>query len=206
MLSRINHIIISGPAAEWKEKWLRHAGIDLDKIIWLNADSHYKCDQLLFTNRLINDQHISNWCLNAVKTLLKISPPPAASNKQEIIWISRKNVFARTISWEDELLEKFPAIKKVDIRDFSVANTIQLFGNATHVISAHGAGLSNIIMCRPKTKVLELYPDIAGYQPCYFRISALSGLEHFVAEVDFAGKSGMEKCSAYLTDFLAHAG
>lgn len=206
LLPRTDHILMSGPAAEWKEKWLRHIGIDLSKIVWLSADNHFKCDQLLFTNRLLNDQHISNWGLNAVKKLLKIDPAQSATTQQEIIWITRKNVFARTIAWEDELLNQFPAIKKVDIRDFSVTDTIQLFGNATHVISAHGAGLCNIIMCRPKTKVLELYPDIGGYQPCYFRISALSGLEHFVAEVDFNQKTGMEKCSAYLTDFLAQAG
>jgi capsular polysaccharide biosynthesis protein len=205
ILPRTDHILMCGPAAEWKEKWLRHIGIDLTKIIWLNADSHFMCDQLLFTNRLINNQHISNWSLDAVKSLLKIDSALPASTQQEIIWITRKNVFARTIAWEDELLSQFPAIKKVDIRDFSVIDTIQLFENATHVISPHGAGLCNIIMCRPKTKILELYPDIAGYQPCYFRISTLSGLEHFVAEVDFNKKTGMEKCAGYLTDFLAQA-
>jgi len=202
LLSNIDHILICGPAAEWKEKWLRHIGIDLNKIIWLDANSHFKCDQLLFTNRLINNQHISNWGLNAVKSLLKIDPSHSASNKHDIIWITRKNVFARTIAWEDELLEKFPAIKKVDIRDYSVQDTIQLFGNASHVISAHGAGLCNILMCRPGTKVLELYPKISGYQPCYFRISALSGLEHFVAEVDFNEKNDVAKCAFYLNDFL----
>jgi len=202
ILPNIDHILISGPSAEWKEKWLRHIGINLSSIVWINSDSHFKCNQLLFTNRLINNQHISNWGLNAVKSLLKIDPANFVSNKQNIIWITRKNVFTRTIAWEDELLEAFPNIKKVDIRDFSVKDTIRLFGNASHVISAHGAGLCNIIMCRPGTKVLELYPKISGYQPCYFRISALNGLAHFVAEVDFNDKNGMKKCAGYLSDFL----
>jgi capsular polysaccharide biosynthesis protein len=197
-----NNIIMNGPAVEWKEKWLRHIGIDLSKVIWIDNNSHYKCRQLLFTNRLIGDYHMSKWSINAIKSLLNITTPFLPSNKHEVIWITRKNVFDRIIAWEDELLNQFPAIKKIDVRDLSVTETILVFENATHVISPHGAGLSNIMMCRPKTKVLELFPDIKNYQPCYFRISSLCGLEHFVAETDFNTKKGMDDCSNFLKDFL----
>ena len=205
ILPRTDHILMNGPAVEWNEKWLRHIGIDLIKVIWIDNNSHYKCKQLLFTNRLIGNYHFSNWSINAIKSLLKIELPLLPTSKQEVIWITRKDVFARTIDWEDELLSQFPAIKKIDIRDFSATDTINVFQNATHVISPHGAGLSNIIMCRPKTKVLELFPDIKSYQPCYFRISVLCGLEHFVAETNFNTKKGMDDCSIFLKDFLTPA-
>ncbi|WP_299517094.1 DUF563 domain-containing protein [Mucilaginibacter sp.] len=205
VLPYTDHILINGPPVDWKEKWLRHIGLDLDKVIWIAYNSHYVCDQLLFTNRLIKDQHISNWSLNALKTLLRINETAAGQSSGDMIWISRKNVFARMIAWEDEVLRQFPAVKKVDVRDLSVTETIVLFSNASHVISAHGAGLSNILMCRPGTKILELFPDIKGYQPCYFRISTLCGLQHFVAEADFYTEAGMQDCLSFLEDFLQPA-
>lgn len=202
ILPHTDHILMNGPAVEWKEKWLKYIGIDLTRVIWIDNSSHYECKQLLFTNRLIGDYHFSNWSINAIKSLLKLEPSTLPANKQEVIWITRKNVFARTIAWEDELLSRFPDIKKIDIRELSVADTIRVFENASHIISAHGAGLSNLIMCRPKTKVLELFPDIKEYQPCYFRISTICGLDHFVAEADFNEKTGMDACSQLLIDFL----
>lgn len=206
ILPRTDHILMNGPADEWKKKWLTHIGIDLDKIIWINNKSHYKCNQLLFTNRLIGDYHISNWSLSAIRSLLKLSPlPPATTGETNIIWITRKTARTRTVSWEDELLAQFPSIKSINTSELSAADTIRIFENATHVISPHGAGLSNIMMCRPKTKVLELFSDIKNYQPCYFRISSLSGLEHAVTETDFNTKKGMDDCSVFLKDFLTPA-
>lgn len=207
ILPRTDHILMNGPADEWKTKWLTHIGIDPDKIIWVNHKSHYKCNQLLFTNRLIGNYHISHWSLNAIRSLLKISPlqPAANTGEPNIIWITRKTARTRLVAWEDELLAQFPSIKSIDTSDLSATDTIKVFETATHIISPHGAGLSNIIMCRPKTKVLELFADIKSYQPCYFRISSLSGLEHFVAETDFNTKKGMEDCSVFLKDFLIPA-
>ena len=202
VLPYVDHILINGTAAAWKEKWLIYAGVNINKIIWIDNNSHYNCKQLLFTNRLINDQQISNWSINALKSLLNINLPGTPLKQKRIIWITRKNVFDRIIAWEDELLSAFPDIEKLDIREMSVADTINTFESATHIIGAHGAGFSNILMCRQGTKILELYPDLSGYQPCYFRISTISGLNHFVAEVDFNEKAGMEACAHMLAQFI----
>ena len=33
---------------------------------------------------------------------------------------------------------------------------VKTFAEATHIVSPHGAGLTNLLWCRPKTKVYEL--------------------------------------------------
>lgn len=208
VLPRTDHILINGPADEWKTKWLAYIGIDLNKIVWIDNKSHYKCNQLLFSNRLIGDYHISNWSLNAIRSLLKLNPlVPAANNANEtnIVWITRKTARTRPVAWEDKLLAQFPYIKSIDTSELSAIDTIKVFESATHVISPHGAGLSNLVMCRPKTKVLELFSDIKKYQPCYFRVSALCGLDHTVAETDFNAQNGLEKCARFLKDFITPA-
>src|ERR1700744_3981393 len=104
ILPRTDHILMNGPADEWKIKWLTHIGINLDKVIWVDHKNHYKCNQLLFTNRLIGNYHLSNWSLNAIKSLLKIGAllPVTNANGSNIIWITRKTARTRTVSWEEE--------------------------------------------------------------------------------------------------------
>lgn len=202
VINQVDHILLNGPSVEWKMKWLRHIGLDLNKIIWIDNTSHYKCKQLLFTSRLLLSQQIGTWTIKSLKELLNISLSKDSTVRQKIIWVSRKNVFERIITWEDEILQMFPDIEKIDIRSLSVADTNTLFTGTTHIIAAHGAGLCNLIMCRPGTKVLELFPDLSGYQPCYFRISALCGLHHYVAEADFNTSDGMQVCIQMLNEFL----
>jgi len=39
----------------------------------------------------------------------------------------------------------------------SVLEQIELFSNADVVIGTHGAGLANILFCKPNTKVIEIF-------------------------------------------------
>lgn len=48
---------------------------------------------------------------------------------------------------------KFEILK---LSNFSFEDQINYFNNAKIIIGAHGAGLCNLIFCRPKTKVIEL--------------------------------------------------
>ena len=77
---------------------------------------------------------------------------------------------------------------------------------ATHVIAAHGAGLSNIYLCTPGTKVLEIYPNGVSFHPLYQRIATACQLEHAVAYLDFKNpendETGLTAFSAILTKFI----
>lgn len=60
---------------------------------------------------------------------------------------------------------------------YSVAEQAKLFSEATHVVGSHGAGLTNIVFCRPGTKVYEFYGQHLA--PCYWALSELSDLDYF---------------------------
>ncbi|MFC0514572.1 DUF563 domain-containing protein [Mucilaginibacter angelicae] len=186
MLSRADHLLFNGPATDWKLKWLRKAGIDTTKIIWMDGASHYECEQLVFTSRLIADQQISAWCLGTLSKLFGLSAGlPPATSPRKVILISRKGLGKREISWESEILNAFPEIEKVDFSALGPDETIHKLRNTTHIIGPHGAGLSNIYLCRPGTKVMEIYPEKVTYQPCYQRISALCRLEYVLMYLNF---------------------
>jgi len=184
VIDNADFILFNGPVNDWKLKWINRAGINTDKIIWVNNAAHYECDQLIFSSRLINDQQISNWCVNALKSLFCVSQPQAAtSSSKKVILISRKG-FIRDIQWEELILSSYPEIERIYLSSLSDDDTISQLQDATHVIGPHGAGLSNIYLCRPGTKVLEIYPNGKSYQPCYYRISSICDLKYSVIYLD----------------------
>ncbi|HMG11416.1 MAG TPA: glycosyltransferase 61 family protein [Mucilaginibacter sp.] len=203
VLKQADHILFNGPLTDWKLKWVNKANIDCSKIIWVEGNAHYQCEQLLFTNKLIADQQVSKWAVNTLKEVFGISD--TGNNKsitKNIIWITRKGQKNREIEWEYELLKQFPAIERVDLSLLPVDGTIAKLQYATHVIGPHGAGLSNIYLCRPGTKILEFYPNGAFFQPCYQRLSEVCFLDHTVMYLDFRNKADITLGINALTDML----
>jgi len=47
--------------------------------------------------------------------------------------------------------------QKVVLESMPVAEQVRLFMSAETVVSAHGSGLTNLVFCHPRTKVLELF-------------------------------------------------
>jgi hypothetical protein len=192
MLSVADHILFNGPATEWKLKWLRHAGVDIDKIKWVSNASHFECEQLLFTSRLINDQQISHWCISGLKSLFSIHLANDLVKTKKILWITRKGLKERNLQWENEILATYPEIEAIDLSELDVSDTISKFQSASHIIGPHGAGLSNIYLCSPGTKILEIYPQATTFQPYFHRMAAICKLEHYIMYLDFNNKDNPE--------------
>lgn len=200
-----SYILLNGPSTPWKLNWLEKANINPDKIIWVMDTDHITCEQLLFTNRLINDQQLSKWCINALLSLFKVEfPPDRERSNRQIIWITRAGLKERHISWEAQILDIFPEIKCVDLNRLTPEETIYTLKEATHIISAHGAGLSNLIFCKKGTKVLEILPNGKSFQPCYSRISSILGLNHYIVNLDFSNADNQETGFSYLKETLCN--
>lgn len=70
---------------------------------------------------------------------------------------------------------------KVRLETLDMADQIRLFAGATHVVAAHGAGLSNIVFGGPELRVLELNSDLdgqGGLRPWFFILAAQRG-QHY---------------------------
>ena len=65
----------------------------------------------------------------------------------------------------------------IDLEECSFEHQIALFANASHIIAEHGAALTNLLWCRPETKILELCAD-NFLNGCYEGIALCVGLDH----------------------------
>ena len=206
-LSNADHYLFNGPSTGWKLKWLDQTNIDQSKIIWVENKSHFKCEQLLFTNLLVNDQQISSWTIQSIKKLIPKNNI-GTKDSAKIIWLTRKGIKLRNILWENQLLSSFPHITKVDFGSMDIRETLSILQNATHIISPHGAALSNVFMCNEATHILELYPDNETYKPCYARLSSVCKLKHNIAFINFTNekhsKCGLDFLSRTISDFITN--
>jgi acetyltransferase-like isoleucine patch superfamily enzyme len=95
------------------------------------------------------------------------------------IFISRCDSNNRILVNEDELaaIARVCGFEVVTLSGMSLYEQASMFASASHIIGAHGAGLTNIIFCEPGTKLLELHME--GYVNwCYRRLCALYGAEY----------------------------
>ncbi|MCX2575921.1 glycosyltransferase family 61 protein [Pedobacter sandarakinus] len=200
-LAKDAKILINGPCTEWKIKWLLLAGVSESDIVWVTNTSHYKCKQLIFSNRIVADQQVNPWAIAVLRKLLTLSSGKLGVNKK-IIWLSRAKEKSRHILWEEHILSSLPMIQKIDLALYNCEDTIKTMQSATHVIAPHGAALCNVLFCCKGTKVLELFELNTFYQPCYSRLSSLCELDHHVASLDFVDQQNDTNGNSHLREIL----
>jgi hypothetical protein len=96
------------------------------------------------------------------------------------IFIERGNVTYRKLLKSDQLITflknegyYFCALDKLTFKEQAI-----LFYNADNIIAPHGAALTNIMFCKPDTKLLELFPY--KYQDwTFYTLSAYGKLNYF---------------------------
>lgn len=85
--------------------------------------------------------------------------PAYAGATAHKIYISRSDVTWRKISNEGAVIGRLEkaGFTTIVASKMSFLQQVEYFRNATHVVSVHGAGLSNIVFCPEGAKVLEIF-------------------------------------------------
>ena len=105
----------------------------------------------------------------------KTSPNSHSSKAKLRIYVTRKLAVKRHLSNEEEFL---PLLKKHNFRKFYLEelnnmDQVQLFRTASHVIAAHGAGLTNVLFAPAEIKILEIRPLLSSGQFCFENLFSL---------------------------------
>lgn len=175
----------------------RLLGIE-NKIIPITSKSNIICDHLLATDKLF-EYHIyttphfefamPNYQLDWAAHFLNDRLLRRSNAKKDVSWtkpaakrfcVSRRRARNRCFLNDDAfvaLLNQF-GVRQICLEDYSLVEKMHLFANAELIVGQHGAGLTNIVFCRPGTVVLEIVADVLPSQ--YFQmIAELKGLDYF---------------------------
>ncbi len=92
------------------------------------------------------------------------------------LFVSRKNSSKRRCINEDILYDSLKKLgfEFIALEQLSVFNQLKLFSEASIIVSTHGAGLSNLLACKPGTKILEMVPNDGNFSHYYFMSSILN--------------------------------
>lgn len=166
----------------YQSESLHLLGIPEEKIIAGDVYPHIQADKIIAsTAPRGNHTLIPLWLCEYIRdTMLPLAQDNVASIELiPRIYISRSDSKIRNITNESELeaeLQQY-GFKTVVLSKLSTIEKIILFSNAESVISATGAGLANLLFCKPGTKVIEIFNEGFVIEP-FYDIAAKNGLNY----------------------------
>ena len=99
----------------------------------------------------------------------KISEKIFICRKQNNLSLEKRNNFSsRILINENEVRKELNDFKFLYLENMTLENQINTFYNSKIVVGMSGAGLTNILFCNSKARVIELRPEFFGYNYNYF--------------------------------------
>ncbi|HEY4194329.1 MAG TPA: glycosyltransferase family 61 protein [Mucilaginibacter sp.] len=170
IFDKIDKFIVDCTPNQYQEETLARAGIQSSKIIKSNDhwNFHLKAEKLIVPSLVLPlDQPSLDVCM-----YLRQLYSNEVQEQKEAVNIYIQRLSGRKISNEDEVISflKTLSFQVINPEKLSVAEQARNFSNARMVVGAHGAGLTNIVFCRPGTVVVDLFSP-EWVNPCYWIIA-----------------------------------
>ena len=124
---------------------------------------------VILNDPLKDNENIPDWIINFYKDELKIKVN--FEKKYDQIFIDRDDSTSnikhlRKIINNKEVKEFLvkKGFKIIKLSTHSFVEQINIFHHANKIVGLHGAGFSNLLFCRPNTKIVEIKPSHVGDQ------------------------------------------
>ncbi|WP_409341770.1 glycosyltransferase family 61 protein [Paenibacillus sp. MBLB4367] len=155
----IDRYIVNGDRCPFQAETLELLGIPKEKQLHCYDTFHLQSRRLIVPVAPAIDWGPHLWQIQYLRKELLISRGTAPAAEYEKIFISRSLASNRRVTNEEQLFEILRPLgfKLVHLELYSVVQQAQVFSSAKLIVSPHGSGLTNLIFCRPGTKVVELF-------------------------------------------------
>lgn len=160
----------------FQRAFLQLAGIGPERIEPATTNRHLVAERLAASSlRLDAARWKTDFLFTRFTATLEADPPALR------VFISRRRRGKRTLTNDDAVFAALAPLgfHRYDLETMTVAEQIHLFFHAACVVGPHGAGLTNLVFCRPGTKVVEIntpyrtatcFSDIAHYRGLDYRL------------------------------------
>ena len=170
----IDHVLLPVLDSASARRWVEAAGIPREKIIpvrhgkrFLVQAEHLICGSFPGMRRTCSAEAVE-----FLQGLRHFAP----AKKPRRLFVCRRS-HSRLLLNEDEVWALLFPLGFERVEPAQVANAEQVFSEAEAVVGVHGAALTNLLFCKPGTKVLELLPSDHSY-PCYISMAHHAGLHY----------------------------
>jgi len=152
-----------------------------NRVVRVGRHTHYECGQLIVPGLVCRPGEPTP---RVLELLAEFTAPlrratSVTSMHGERLYITREGAARRRVINEGALWPRLEArgFQKLRLETLSWAEQINAFAQAREVVAPHGAGLANLVFCRPGARVVEFFHR-SYVNPCYWRLAALAGLDY----------------------------
>jgi Glycosyltransferase 61 len=190
VLPRLRLIELAGLKPRWVYAPRRHAfqrdslqqlGYSADTIIDAATVPHVSARELIVPSLPGTPGVMPEWVCRFLSDRLSIGTTSDGDAARRI-YITRAKAKSRRIVNEGHLLrllERY-GFTTATLETMSFAEQVRLFRSATCIVAPHGAGLANLVFCRPGASVIEIHPP-QRLNVCYWLLSQQASLMyHYV--------------------------
>jgi len=155
-------------------------GADELEVVLMNEGGHVCCEKVIAVGNAMGWEHlVPPWKQSLVRSVYLRNRSAVGVSPHKKVLIVRKNV-GRGFADQD-MVVKVCAAKgyiPVDLEGMTFLEQAALFNAATHIIAAHGSGLTNLFYAQKGARVLEIFNPF--YVVDYFTtLAELNGLTHY---------------------------
>ena len=160
-LSKIEKFIVPQFKQEFQKSSLALFDIRPSQIIECDNFTHLEIDNLYVSShpRGVRSILIPNWVYDFHSEIKEKAKSDHTYPKY--IYVTRKDSSLRTIEHEDKLISELSkyGFEALTLSEYSYQEKINIFDQAEFIVSAHGAGLTNLLYSNPGTKLLEMFSE-----------------------------------------------
>jgi hypothetical protein len=110
------------------------------------------------------------------------------TSRRRRVYISREGALRRRLLNESEVWRRLEPLgfERVRMEELSFAEQIQLMQETAVLCAPHGAGLTNMMFCRPRTMVIEM-ADLGFPNPNFYALASAMNLRYAVVPAEGVG-------------------
>lgn len=165
----------------YQKEYYELLGLPLERRVTVSGSSHWKPDKLILPSIPLPELNmlgaVAPHACDFLRRFLDHSRVCSQTSSARKIWIGRRagRNYANADAVSEWMLRH--EFTECFLEELSVIEQIALFRDADVVAGVHGAGLANLVYCRPGTRVVEVLPEHWGW-PFYRSLSAAVGLDY----------------------------
>ncbi|WEK36531.1 MAG: glycosyltransferase family 61 protein [Candidatus Pseudobacter hemicellulosilyticus] len=178
-LDRFDKIVINEFRFPFHRQLFSHFGIPEEKLIFAGRHTHIEADHLVVPSIPEYHDFIPQWSLDYLRKKISYNFDNNGGHPRRI-YITRRTAKKRRLLNEDALISQLIPLgfSIVEPEKLSVEQQASVFHHADLIIAPHGAGQSNLLFCRPGTKIIEIFPP-AWVNVCYWNMANSLGLDYY---------------------------
>lgn len=154
-------------------------GVPVEKMIEHTKKSHIKAKQIILPSLAGDTPSMAPWVCDFLRDKF-LARKFTNKGKPKRIYINRTDAQYRNILNEAQVIDFLFKLgfESLTLSSMPVAEQSELFHSADVIVAPHGAGLANIVFCKPETKIVEIFAP-KHINPCYWFLSNCMSLDYY---------------------------